>query len=157
MRFFSNLKSIVGFLLVIFKSRLELAARNRVSIRALLEDYYLGLFRGNDSAPFGDDFFADVGKQLSDKISERRKYVIWCSISEAILLLCLFRVVNNVAILETTIDIKRFSPIVLLFFSGCTLNIAIINVSVIFLESILTAHARNQTRNKLVDLYMTRY
>jgi multidrug transporter EmrE-like cation transporter len=143
--------------MVIAKERYFVLASNNITARKLLEDHYTQLFKEDDGRVFDDIYFKDLSLQLDKQRDRLSKSIWWFSIALALLCMSLFKVLDKIAFYGTEIDIRYFTPLILLVYSFSKLSFVLKRVPISISEAILTGYARVKTSDKNVNLYLSRY
>ncbi len=154
------LKSIpkfIGVAVALINAWLVVLIKNRVTFPTLLEAMYFDRLSDADPQVFNEDYFVDIATLAREKVAEQAKVTWWYWTSFALLLLCVFGIIDNVVFYGTAVDIRKYSSLILLIFSTSRLRYVAIQIARAEPEAILRAHARHYAGGSNSDIYYIRY
>jgi hypothetical protein len=130
---------------------------NRHGLLQIYEAAYREQLLKADPQIFNEGYFHDVALILKEMQEKIHRATWWTSLTLGLLLLLIFKIVDAINFYGTTIDLHKFSPIILLMYSGSRLRIVLLGIIMGIRESLLKAHARILTNDENAHLYHMRY
>jgi hypothetical protein len=156
----SALRSIPKAMAVAVKvlnARAVAAIINRHGLLEIYEAAYREQLLKADPQIFNEGYFHDVALILKEMQEKIHRATWWTSLTAGLLLLLIFRIVDTINFYGTIIDLHKFSPIILLIYSGSRLRIVLLGIVMGIRASLLKAHARVLTNDENANLYHMRY
>jgi hypothetical protein len=156
----SALRSVPKLLAVAVKvlnARVVAAFINRHGLFEIYEAAYREQLLKADPQIFNEGYFHDVALFLKEMQEKIHKGTWWTGLTAGLLLLLIFRIVDTINFYGAIVDLHKFSPIILLMYSGNRLRVVLLGIFMGIRESLLKAHARVLTNDENAKLYHMRY
>jgi hypothetical protein len=141
----------------VLNARAIAAIINRHGLLEIHEAAYREQLLKADPQIFNEGYFHDVALILKEMQEKIYRATWWTGLTVGLLLLLIFRIVDTINFYGTIIDLHKFSPIILLMYSGSRLRIVLMGIIMGIRESLLKAHARVLTNDENANLYRMRY
>ncbi len=156
----SALRSVPKLLAVAVKvlnARVVAAFINRHGLFEIYEAAYREQLLKADPQIFNEGYFHDVALFLKEMQEKIHKGTWWTGLTAGLLLLLIFRIVDTINFYGAIVDLHKFSPIILLMYSGNRLRVVLLGIFMGIRKSLLKAHARVLTNDENAKLYHMRY